>query len=84
MFLGVVSNPIPSKNFDGKISLTRVSKTEVYKQRTHNQNFSEHAAHARAARTISSVGACSLDEFVYGPRYQTTGYKIYIKKFDVL
>ena len=44
MFLGVVSNPIPSKNFDGKISLTRVSKTEVYKQRTHNQNFSEHVA----------------------------------------
>ena len=44
MFLGVILNPISSKSFDGKILLTRVSRTEIYKQHTHNQNFSKHAA----------------------------------------
>ena len=43
MFLGVVSNPIHLKNFDGKILLICVSRTEVYQQRTHTQSFSKHA-----------------------------------------
>ena len=43
MYLGVVAKPIPSKEFDGKIHLTRVSETTEYKQRTHNKNFHDHA-----------------------------------------
>ena len=40
-------------------------------------------------RVTSTVGrlynfGCTLDEFVYGPRYLTTVCKIYIKIFDVL
>ena len=42
--MGVVANPIPSKNFDGKIFLERVSKTEEYKKMTHNQNFTDDAS----------------------------------------
>ena len=44
MYLGVVAKPVPSKEFDGKIYLTRVSKTKVYQQRTHSKNFDDHAA----------------------------------------
>ena len=43
MYLGVVGNPIPSKEFDGKIFIQRVSETIKYKQMTHNQNFSDEA-----------------------------------------
>ena len=43
MYLGVVANPISSQNFDGKIFLQRVSKTEQYKQKSHCQNFSDDA-----------------------------------------
>ena len=44
MFLGVVANAIPSKNFDGKIFLQRVSKEKAYAQTTCNQNFSNDAS----------------------------------------
>mmetsp|Transcript_2218 Transcript_2218/g.4869 ORF Transcript_2218/g.4869 Transcript_2218/m.4869 type:complete len:140 (-) Transcript_2218:4-423(-) len=43
MFLGAVAKPIPERNFDGKIYLERISKTETYKKMTTNQNFSHHA-----------------------------------------
>ena len=44
MYLGVVANPVPSKNFDGKIFLQRVSETQKYKQMLHGQNFSNDAS----------------------------------------
>ena len=44
MFLGVVANAFPSKNFDGKIFLQRVSKEKAYAQTTCNQNFSNDAS----------------------------------------
>ena len=44
MILGVVANPIPSKGFDGKIFIDRVSETEAYTQMTHNQNFTDDAS----------------------------------------
>ena len=43
MYLSVVGNPIPSREFDGKIFLQRDSKTIKYKQMNHNQNFSDKA-----------------------------------------
>ena len=44
MFLRVVANVIPSRNFDGKIFLQRVSKEKVYAQTTCNQNSSDDAS----------------------------------------
>ena len=44
MFLGVVANVIPSKNFDGKIYLQRVSEEKAYEKMTYNQNFSDDAS----------------------------------------
>ena len=44
MFLRVVANVIPSRNFDGKIFLQRVSKEKAYAQTTCNQNFSNDAS----------------------------------------
>ena len=43
MFLGVVANPIPKRDFDGKIYLRRISETTKYKRATCNQNFSDYA-----------------------------------------
>ena len=48
MHLGVVGIPNPTldsdgKAFDGKVYLQRVSETIQYKQRAHNQNFSDSA-----------------------------------------
>ena len=43
MYLGVVVNSIPSKGFDGKIFLKRVSKEVEYKRMKHCQNFSDSA-----------------------------------------
>ena len=44
MYLGVVANPIPSRDFNGKIFLDRVSRTERYKNATCNQNFTDIAS----------------------------------------
>ena len=44
MFLGVVANPIPERDFDGKIFLKRVARMETYKQATCNQNFTDDAS----------------------------------------
>lgn len=44
MYMGVVANPIPEKEFDGKIFLKRVSKFVKYKQMSHNQNFTHDAS----------------------------------------
>ena len=41
MYLSVVGNPIPSRTFDDKIFIQRVSETIKYKQMDHNQNFSD-------------------------------------------
>ena len=43
MYLGVVANAVPSKGFDGKIFLKRVSKEVQYQQMNHCQNFSDNA-----------------------------------------
>ena len=43
MFMGVVANPIPDKDFDGKIFLRRISKTVQYQKLSHNQNFADDA-----------------------------------------
>jgi len=44
MFLGVVANPIPERDFDGKIFLKHVARMEMYKQATCNQNFTNDAS----------------------------------------
>ena len=44
MFLGVVANPIPERDFEGKIFLKRVARMELYKQATCNQNFTDDAS----------------------------------------
>jgi len=44
MFLGVVANSIPSKNFDGKIYLHHVSEEKAYAKTTYNQNFCDDAS----------------------------------------
>ena len=41
MYLGVVANAVPEKDFDGKIFLKRVSRTVEYKQMSHNQYFTD-------------------------------------------
>ena len=41
MFLGVVSRPIPHRNFDGRIHLERISTQETVKKLTATQNFSD-------------------------------------------
>ena len=41
MKLGVVANPEPSKDFNGKIFLKRVAKEEPYKRQTHNERFTD-------------------------------------------
>ena len=43
MYLGVVGNSIPSREFDGKIFLWRFAETIKYKQMNHNQYFSDEA-----------------------------------------
>ncbi len=43
MFIGAVANPVPERNFDGKIYLERISKTQKYKRMTCNQNFTYNA-----------------------------------------
>ena len=44
MFLGVVAQPKPEHDFDGKIFLEQVARMEAYKQTTHNQNFTDDAS----------------------------------------
>ena len=41
MYLGVIANAIPEKDFDGKILLKRVSRTVRCKQMSHNQHFTD-------------------------------------------
>jgi hypothetical protein len=41
MFLGVVANPIPDRNFDGKIFLKRISEVRTYQRVSCNQNFTD-------------------------------------------
>ena len=55
MFLAVVANPIPARNFNGKVCNIRVSRTERYKKLTCNQNFTDMAgtnADLRAGKWI--------------------------------
>ena len=40
-FMGVVANPIPSRNFSGKIHLERISKQKTTTAMSHNQRFSD-------------------------------------------
>ena len=42
MFLGVVTRPIPHRNFDGRILLERVSKQTTVSKLTTHTNFSDH------------------------------------------
>ena len=42
--MGVVANPVPEHNFDGKIFLKRIAKKEKYKQKSHHQNFTDDAS----------------------------------------
>ena len=44
MFMGVVANPVPERDFDGKIFLRRISKEEKYKKKSHHQNFTDDAS----------------------------------------
>ena len=39
--MGVVGRPVPSKNFDGRIHLERVSKSVKVKKLTCHQNFTD-------------------------------------------
>jgi len=41
MHMGIVANPVPEHNFDGKIALTHVSKTRKCKRSQHIQIFSD-------------------------------------------
>ena len=42
--MGVIAMPIPEHDFTGKIMIKRVSEPTKYKQKSHNQAFSDHAA----------------------------------------
>ena len=42
--MGVVANPVPERDFDGKIFLRRISKEEKYKKKSHHQNFTDDAS----------------------------------------
>ena len=44
MFMGVVANPEPEHNFDGKIFLKRICKEDTYKKLSDHQNFSDDAS----------------------------------------
>ena len=44
MILGVVAKPIPSRDFDGKLFMKRVLRTESYRQSASNQNFTDDAS----------------------------------------
>ena len=41
MYLGVVVPPNEEHDFDGKVHLSRVSKSDPYKRTTYNQNFTD-------------------------------------------
>ena len=44
MSIGIVANPVPEHDFDGKIFLRRISKKDKYKKKSHPQNFTANAS----------------------------------------